>query len=121
MRNEKGTEYRSDRFICHMCWNSGFLLWNLRSTEESAQEIIPEVQPEPMSEQSVSDSDVSGNGAENSGRSYGIAGDGRKRTGGTGRSCRAEGRRTPGRNDLRGKSRTDVHRPVPGDGCSIQR
>ena len=43
-----------------------FLLWNLRSTEESAQEIIPEVQPEPMSEQSVSDSDVSGNGAENS-------------------------------------------------------
>ena len=40
-----------------------FLLWNLRSTEESAQEIIPEVQPEPMSEQSVSDSDVSGNGA----------------------------------------------------------
>lgn len=66
MRNEKGTEYRSDRFICHMCWNSGFLLWNLRSTEESAQEIIPEVQPEPMSEQSVSDSDVSGNSAENS-------------------------------------------------------
>lgn len=66
MRNEKGTEYRSDRFICHMCWNSVFLLWNLRSTEESAQEIIPEVQPEPMSEQSVSDSDVSGNGAENS-------------------------------------------------------
>lgn len=50
-----------------MCWNSGFLLWNLRSTEESAQEIIPEVQPEPMSEQSVSDSDVSGNSAENSG------------------------------------------------------
>ena len=44
-----------------------FLLWNLRSTEESAQEIIPEVQPEPMSEQSVSDSDVSGNSAENSG------------------------------------------------------
>ena len=44
-----------------------FLLWNLRSTEESAQEIIREVQPEPMSEQSVSDSDVSGNGAENSG------------------------------------------------------
>ena len=43
-----------------------FLLWNLRSTEESAQELIPEVQPEPMSEQSVSDSDVSGNGAENS-------------------------------------------------------
>ena len=43
-----------------------FLLWNLRSTEESAQEIIPEVQPEPMSEQSVSDSDVSGNSAENS-------------------------------------------------------
>ena len=43
-----------------------FLLWNLRSTEKSAQEIIPEVQPEPMSEQSVSDSDVSGNGAENS-------------------------------------------------------
>ena len=43
-----------------------FLLWNLRSTEESAQEIIPEVQPEPMSEQSVSDSDVSGDGAENS-------------------------------------------------------
>ena len=36
-----------------------FLLRNLRSTEESAQEIIPEVQPEPMSEQSVSDSDVS--------------------------------------------------------------
>ena len=33
----------------------------------SAQEIIPEVQPEPMSEQSVSDSDVSGNSAENSG------------------------------------------------------
>ena len=27
-----------------------FLLWNLRSTEKSAQEIIPEVQPEPMSE-----------------------------------------------------------------------
>lgn len=27
-----------------------FLLWNLRSAEESAQEIIPEVQPEPMSE-----------------------------------------------------------------------
>jgi len=25
-----------------------YLLWNLRSTEESAQEIIPEVQPEPM-------------------------------------------------------------------------
>lgn len=25
-----------------------FLLWDLRSTEESAQEIIPEVQPEPM-------------------------------------------------------------------------
>ena len=25
-----------------------FLLWNLRSTEKSAQEIIPEVQPEPM-------------------------------------------------------------------------
>ena len=44
-----------------------FLLWNLRSTEESAQEIIPEVQPELMSEQSVSDSDVSGNSAENSG------------------------------------------------------
>lgn len=44
-----------------------FLLWNLRSTEESAQEIIPEFQPEPMSEQSVSDSDVSGNSAENSG------------------------------------------------------
>ena len=44
-----------------------FLLWNLGSTEESAQEIIPEVQPEPMSEQSVSDSDVSGNSAENSG------------------------------------------------------
>ena len=44
-----------------------FLLWDLRSTEESAQEIIPEVQPEPMSEQSVSDSDVSGNSAENSG------------------------------------------------------
>lgn len=44
-----------------------FLLWNLRSREESAQEIIPEVQPEPMSEQSVSDSDVSGNSAENSG------------------------------------------------------
>ena len=43
-----------------------FLLWNLRSTQESAQEIIPEVQPEPMSEQSVSDSDVSGNSAENS-------------------------------------------------------
>ena len=43
-----------------------FLLWDLRSTEESAQEIIPEVQPEPMSEQSVSDSDVSGNSAENS-------------------------------------------------------
>lgn len=43
-----------------------FLLWNLRSTEKSAQEIIPEVQPEPMSEQSVSDSDVSGNSAENS-------------------------------------------------------
>ena len=42
------------------------MLWNLRSTEESAQEIIPEVQPEPMSEQSVSDSDVSGNSAENS-------------------------------------------------------
>ena len=45
MRNEKGTEYRSDRFICHMCWNSGFFVMNLRSTEESAQEIIPEVQP----------------------------------------------------------------------------
>ena len=44
-----------------------FLLWNLGSTEESAQEIIPEVQPESMSEQSVSDSDVSGNSAENSG------------------------------------------------------
>ena len=44
-----------------------FILWDLRSTEESAQEIIPEVQPEPMSEQSVSDSDVSGNSAENSG------------------------------------------------------
>ena len=43
-----------------------FILWDLRSTEESAQEIIPEVQPEPMSEQSVSDSDVSGNSAENS-------------------------------------------------------
>ena len=43
-----------------------FLLWNLRSTEESTPEIIPEVQPEPMPEQSVSDSDVSGNGAENS-------------------------------------------------------
>ena len=27
-----------------------FLLWDLRSTEESAQEIIPGVQPEPMSE-----------------------------------------------------------------------
>ena len=44
-----------------------FLLWNLGSTEESTQKIIPEVQPEPMSEQSVSDSDVSGNSAENSG------------------------------------------------------
>ena len=43
-----------------------FILWDLRSTEESAQEIIPEVQPEPMSEQSVSDSGVSGNSAENS-------------------------------------------------------
>ena len=55
-----------------------FLLWNLRSTEESAQEIIPEVQPEPMSEQSVSDSDVSGNQRREQCRSYGIAGEGRK-------------------------------------------
>ena len=26
MRNEKGAEYRSDRVICHMCWNSGFYI-----------------------------------------------------------------------------------------------
>ena len=26
MRNEKGTEYRSDRFICHMRRNSGFFV-----------------------------------------------------------------------------------------------
>ena len=31
MRNEKGTEYRSDRFICHMCWNSGFFVMEFKN------------------------------------------------------------------------------------------
>ena len=61
MRNEKGAEYRSDRVICHMCWNSGFFVVEFKKHREVCTEIIPEVQPEPMSEQSVSDSDVSGN------------------------------------------------------------
>ena len=26
MRNEKNAKYRSDRVICHMCWNSGFFI-----------------------------------------------------------------------------------------------
>ena len=37
------------------------LLWRIRATGDPAQEAVPEVQPEPIIEQSVSDSDVSGN------------------------------------------------------------
>lgn len=37
------------------------LLWKLNKTGDSTQEAVPEVQPEPIIEQSVSDSDVSSN------------------------------------------------------------
>ena len=49
-----------------ICWNSGFFVMEFKKYRGVCTEIIPEVQPEPMSEQSVSDSDVSGNSAENS-------------------------------------------------------
>ena len=39
-------------------------LWKLNKTGDSTQEAVPEVQPEPITEQSVSDLDVSGNDAE---------------------------------------------------------
>ena len=43
-----------------------FLLWKSGNTEEAIQETVPEIAAEPIIEQSVSDSDVSGNSAENS-------------------------------------------------------
>ena len=42
------------------------LLWRNHAAGDSTQEKVPEIQPEPIIEQSVSDSDVSGNSAENS-------------------------------------------------------
>ena len=39
-----------------------FLLWKSGNTEEAIQETVPEIAEEPIIEQSVSDSDVSGNG-----------------------------------------------------------
>ena len=39
-----------------------FLLWKSGNTKGPAQETVPEIQAEPIIEQSVSDSDVSGNG-----------------------------------------------------------
>ena len=41
-----------------------FLLWKSGNTEEAIQETVPEIAAEPIIEQSVSDSDVSGNSME---------------------------------------------------------
>ena len=103
MRNEKGAEYRSDRVICHMCWNSGFFVVEFKKHREVCTGNNTGSSAEPMSEQSVSDSDVSGNSAENSADLTELPEKEESEPVETEDPSRAEDRRTPGRNDLRGK------------------